>query len=165
LSTDDYELLPEALPVLNNWVRAALVVIVLGLVAVFSVAVSLNPYEESGQARRMETHRQLGLPPCTFYAATGHPCPACGMTTSFALLVRGDLLGALRANSVGTLLGLFCLALIPWGVATVVRRQPLFVRSLEKSATVCVLVLLTLMFGRWLILLGVAWWNGASFRI
>ena len=35
----------------------------------------------------MGTHQQLGLPPCNFVTLTGYPCPACGMTTSFALLV------------------------------------------------------------------------------
>ena len=51
----------------------------------------------------METHRQLGLPPCTFKEMTGLPCPSCGMTSSFALLVRGDVMNSLRANAVGTL--------------------------------------------------------------
>src|SRR5262249_32861587 len=94
--------LPEALPYLRWGVRGAVVGMVRGLVLVFSVAVWLNPYQEDGQARRMETHRQLGLPPCSFLEVVGVPCPACGMTTSFSLLMHGDLWGSLRANAVGT---------------------------------------------------------------
>ena len=33
------------------------------------------------------------MPPCNFVLMTGKPCPSCGMTTSFALLVRGDIGG------------------------------------------------------------------------
>ena len=43
------------------------------LVGVFAIAIGLNPYE-NGKPRREETHRQLGLPPCTFkvVSGTGH---------------------------------------------------------------------------------------------
>jgi hypothetical protein len=164
MSLDEARDLPEALPVLNNWVRGALVGIVAGLVVVFTIAVRLNPYGPDGSAERMETHRQLGLPPCTFYYATGVPCPACGMTTSFALLVRGDVAHSLQANWVGTLLAAFCLLFIPWGLISVARRVPLFVRSLERALMVVVLTLLSLMMLRWLIVLGVAYWGGTPLR-
>src|SRR5207237_10247334 len=106
---------PEALPVLGVWVRGALVGIALGMAVVFVIATRLNPYNPDGSARPLGTHMQMGLPPCTFYEATGRrlPCPSCRMTTSFALLVRGDVVNSLRANSAGTLLALFCLAFIP----------------------------------------------------
>src|SRR3954467_9307382 len=84
-------------------VRIALVGIGAAWLAVFTVAVCLNPYRD-GQPLREETHRQLGLPECHFKRLTGLPCPSCGMTTSFALLVRGDFANSLRANFAGTLL-------------------------------------------------------------
>ena len=105
----------------------------------------------------METHRQLGLPPCTFKELTGLPCPSCGMTTSFALLIRGDVGNSLRANAVGTLLAAFCLTMIPWGLATVVRGRPLFIQSMERTLTLVVVTLLTLMLLRWGIVLGLHW--------
>jgi Protein of unknown function (DUF2752) len=37
------------------------------------------------------THTQLGLGTCSFLAATGHPCPMCGATTTFTLLAHLDL--------------------------------------------------------------------------
>ena len=64
----------------------------------------LNPYDADGTPRTMATHTQLGMPPCNFVILTGKPCPSCGMTTSFALLVRGDVVASLRANWAGTLL-------------------------------------------------------------
>lgn len=50
------------------------------------------------------THRQLGLPPCAFNAATGKLCPSCGLTTSFAAMTRMDLSAATRAHALGPLL-------------------------------------------------------------
>jgi hypothetical protein len=145
---------------MGAWVRGVLVGLALGMVTVFVIAARLNPYNPDGSARRLATHRQMGLPPCTFYEATGLPCPSCGMTTSFALLVRGDVVNSLRANAVGTLLALFCLAFIPWALASVARKRALFVASLERAALLCVLALLALMLARWLIVVGVAWWTG-----
>jgi hypothetical protein len=165
LPTDDTREAVDVVPVLRGWVRGVLLGLALGLVAVFVTAWELNPYDEDGSPRRMETHRQLGLPPCTFYAVTGLPCPSCGMTTSFALLVRGDVGNSLRANAVGTLLALFGLALIPWSLASVACRRSLFVRSLERALTLVVLVLLGLMMLRWALVVGLAWWYGAPFRI
>jgi hypothetical protein len=153
----------EVVPVLRGWVRGLLVGVVLGLVAVFGVALWLNPYNPDGSPRTMETHRQLGLNKCTFYELTGVPCPSCGMTTSFALLMHGDPVNSLRANAAGTLLALFCLALIPWAVASVVLNRPLFVHSLERALLVVVMGLLATMLLRWAIVLGWAWYFGKSF--
>jgi hypothetical protein len=160
--TEDFRGLPEALPVMTGWVRGALAGLALGLAAVFAVALWLDPYE-GGSPRRMETHRQLGLPPCTFYRMTGIPCPSCGMTTSFALLVRGDVGNSLRANAVGTLLAAFCLLLIPWCLAAVATGRTPFVRSLERALTVVVLTFLTLMLVRWAAVVGLALWRGSGY--
>lgn len=34
------------------------------------------------------THTQLGLDRCAFLTLTGHPCPMCGATTTFALMAH-----------------------------------------------------------------------------
>jgi hypothetical protein len=146
-------------------VRAALLGVVAVLAAVFVTAARIDPYDEDGSARRMATHRQLGLPPCTFNEVTGVPCPSCGMTTSFALLVRGDVLNSLRANAVGTLLAAFCLAVVPWALVSVARRRALWVRSLEHALIAVVLGLLVLMTLRWCLVVGLLWWDGTALRI
>ncbi len=53
----------------------------------------------------------IGFPPCPFYYVTGHPCPFCGGTRSFAYMWEGDISDAVRlyplgpALFVGTILG------------------------------------------------------------
>ncbi len=53
----------------------------------------------------------LVLPPCPFFYVTGHPCPFCGGTRSFAYMWEGDISDAVRlyplgpAFFVGSLLG------------------------------------------------------------
>jgi hypothetical protein len=154
----------EVIPVLRTWVRGVLLGVALGLGAVFVTACRLNPYNEDGTPRRMETHRQLNLPPCSFKVATGMPCPSCGMTTSFALLMHGDPINSLRANAVGTLLAVFGLVVMPWSVASAVLRRPLFLRSLERAFMVVVLTFLGLMILRWVIVLIVGWWSGTLYE-
>src|SRR5438445_10288 len=91
---------------------------------------------------------------------TGVPCPSCGMTTSFALLIRGDWWNSLKANAVGTLLAAFCLALIPWSLFCAAWGRPIFVVSLERTLTKIVVAFVFLMLLRWGIVLGWSWWNG-----
>jgi hypothetical protein len=148
----------DVLPVMSRWVRGTLVGISLGLTGLFAVAAILNPYRSDGSARRMETHMQLGLPECTFKQVTGLPCPSCGMTTSFALTIRGDLSDAVRANSVGVMLALTLLAAIPWCIASVLCRRTLFVQSAEQAPMVIVIGLLSLMLVRWAVLVGLKLW-------
>jgi hypothetical protein len=150
---DDCEEVEPATPVLRAWLRTLLVLLAAVLLTVFGIAIWLNPYTEDGEARRMETHRQLGLPECTFKQFTGRPCPSCGMTTSFALFVRGDLWNSVQANFVGTLLALLCLLLVPWCVICAVRGRYYLVESLEWFLPRCVVVFATLMLLRWGVLL------------
>jgi hypothetical protein len=159
LSQNDEEPEPlDVLPVMSRWVRGTLVGIALGLIALFGVAAWLNPYQGDGTARRMETHMQLGLPECTFKSVTHLPCPSCGMTTSFALTMHGDLADALRANSVGVLLALALLAAIPWCIASAFYQRTLFIQSAERALMIMVVGLLGLMLTRWVILIGLKVW-------
>ncbi|MBL8798284.1 MAG: DUF2752 domain-containing protein [Planctomycetia bacterium] len=152
-STESVAYLEPVRPDMNWWVRGTLLGMALGFTIVFGIALRLNPYREDGSALRGETHRQLGLPPCTFKVMAGLPCPSCGMTTSFSLLVRGDLWNSLRANAVGTMLALGGLAFVPWSLASVVCKRPLLITSMEKALIVVVLAFLVLMLLRWSVVL------------
>ena len=43
----------------------------------------------------------LGAPVCPFYYFTGHPCPFCGGTRSFAYIWEGDLSNSVRLYPLG----------------------------------------------------------------
>ena len=119
-------------------------------VAVLFVAVRLPP-DPGG----LGTHRSLGLPPCAFLAATGIPCPSCGLTTSFAALAHGDLAAAARANPVGILLFLLAVLFVPAGAWLAVRRvslrQVFFNRWFDRTA----LALIVLWIGTWVLRLSI----------
>jgi uncharacterized protein DUF2752 len=149
-----------AIPLLGRWVRLGLVLIALGLVLLFGIAYYLDPYQ-GGVVWRQEAHTQLGLPECNFKGVTGLPCPSCGMSTSFALLVRGDVGNSLCANAVGTLLAAFFLVLLPWSVLCALRGRLYFVRAIEPTVLRLLLAFVTLMLLRWLVVLGEIWWTRA----
>jgi len=85
----------------------------LGLAA-FAVAAVLDPYAEAGRPRSHGTHRQLGLPPCAVKMLTGIGCPACGMTTSFSLLLHGDPGAAWQANWAGCAVAVIAALMTGW---------------------------------------------------
>jgi hypothetical protein len=136
-------------------VRLCLLLVAGGLACVFAVALWLNPYQADGTPRTMATHTQLGMPPCNFILMTGKPCPACGMTTSFSLLVRGDVAASLRANWAGTATALLWAVTLVWAAASGIKGKPLFVpRGYgEVTLTAAVGVVLVLMLTRWGIVL------------
>lgn len=89
--------------------RSMLSLLAAGLSTVLALAVWLTP-DPSG----MGTHQQLGLPPCTSISVLGLRCPACGMTTAWALMADGQVAEALGANLGGALLFVVALVSVPW---------------------------------------------------
>lgn len=72
-------------------------------VVVLGVAAWLPP-----DARGYGTHEAiLGAWPCGFILTTGMPCPTCGMTTSFALMMHAKPIEAVLTQPAGAVL---CLA-------------------------------------------------------
>ncbi len=78
---------------------AALALVLCG--AVLGLAAYLRP-----DGRGYGTHEQFGTGPCGFLMVTGYPCPTCGMTTAFALAVRGRWQEAARVQPAGFVLAL-----------------------------------------------------------
>jgi hypothetical protein len=94
--------------------------------AVLVTALALSP-DPAGHG----THTQLGLPPCGFLLVTGLPCPGCGLTTSFAHMIRLQVAGAFGANPFGVLL--FCVTVAGVGISAVGMTRSLpVVRTLDR---------------------------------
>lgn len=137
----------------NWWVRGGLIAIAALLLVVFYIATEVRPYNADGTPMRMASHQTIGMPACRFQQMTGMPCPSCGMTTSFALLVRGDIWNSMRANWVGTGLALFCAFLVPWCVVSAFRAKFIWVKRVDWILGFLVGVFTILMLGRWGVIL------------
>lgn len=155
-----FEEIPEvrARRQLRLWVRGTLLVMALVPAGVFAVALWLDPYR-GGKIWLEETHTQLGFKECTFKSLTGLPCPSCGMTSSFALFVRGDLGHSLQANFAGTALALFSLAFMGWAAFSSASGKLVWIRCWERVLVRVVVGFMILMFGRWAAVLVMDYWK------
>jgi hypothetical protein len=125
---------------------------------------SANHPDRQRLPRTMGTHRTppLNLPDCTFKEITGVPCPSCGMTTSFSLLLHGDVWNSMRANFAGTVLCSLGLLYVPWSIISAWKGRFLLVRSLEMTLFRLSIVFLILWLGRWGIAVAMAFWAQAG---
>lgn len=91
---------PKDAPVRSPWARRDVAAAAAAACwAVLAMAAWLEP-----AAGGMGTHRQLGLPDCSFLVRTGWPCPSCGMTTSLSLTAHGHVIKAFAAQPFGVVL-------------------------------------------------------------
>lgn len=95
------------------------------------------------------THEQLGMKRCGFLEATGRPCFSCGMTTAFALTVRGRVVAALRSNILGTLLAVLTIAAPGWLVHSLASGKPALRFLYPDRGKVIVAVFLFLLIASW----------------
>jgi Protein of unknown function (DUF2752) len=85
------------------------------------------------------------LPPCPFLTITGHPCPLCGGTRSFAYMWEGKVGSAVALYPLGPLLFVGALVAIPVVAAALLLdrdlalRVPHRVRRLALGGGLCVL--------------------------
>lgn len=119
--------------------------------AVLVLASVLTP-SEAGYG----THVQLGLPPCGILWMTGMPCPSCGLTTSFAHMVRLQWSEAWQANPWGVALFVTMLASVPFALYSAKRGRPVLDALQQVHAQ-------RIAFG--LILLGIGAWFGRLYRV
>ena len=126
--------------------RGLMVGMALGLIMVFGLACWLEP-----NPKGFGTHTQLGLPPCQFVQLTGHLCPTCGMTTSFAWFARGRLDRVWESNPAALFLAPACLALIPWLLLGAALGRPIGFRSLETPLIGLVVATVALSLLSWII--------------
>lgn len=83
--------------------RFAAMAVLLGCLGLLITASTLSPSSDG-----FGTHRQLGLAECSWLQRTNLPCPACGMTTSFAWFMRGNLAASFYVQPMGMVLAMGC---------------------------------------------------------
>jgi hypothetical protein len=69
------------------------------------------------------------LPVCPFLQITGHPCPFCGGTRSFAYVWNGDLIHAVRLYPLGPAMFVATAVAIPVLAGSVLMRRDIRVRG------------------------------------
>jgi hypothetical protein len=72
------------------------------------------------------------LPPCPFLALTGHPCPFCGGTRSFAYLWQGNVSRAVALYPLGPLLFAGTLAAVPLVAVALIADRDVVVRLPDR---------------------------------
>src|SRR5690606_7175979 len=88
-------------PYVSLWGRLLAAGVAVACAGVLVLATQLQP-----SASGAGTHTGIGLQPCQFLSVTDIPCPSCGMTTSFAYFVRGNLPASLWVQPTGTILAM-----------------------------------------------------------
>jgi len=89
--------------------RLTAVVLLSGCAGLLAAGAVLRP-----DPRGYGTHEQVGLSPCPLPLYFRLPCPSCGMSTAFALTVRGRWLRAAYTQPMGWLLCVAVLTAVPF---------------------------------------------------
>jgi len=97
------------------------------------------------------THTQLGLPGCTMYTLVGIRCPGCGMTTSWAHMMKGDLTSALRTNVGGVLLCFLAAGVFPCLIWMSIQGRPFKGRWFSHVAIGVLMIAIGISIVEWLI--------------
>lgn len=113
----------------------------------------------------MGTHTQLGLAECQFAQRTGIPCPTCGMTTSFAWFIRGNLAASFYVQPMGALLAVLTAGAFWAGLYVALTGRPIhrLIRFLPGRYYVALLLSWALLAWAWKILIhlsGIDGWHG-----
>ena len=131
---------------LGRRARCLLLAAAAGLSGLLGLARTLEP-----DPRGYGTHTQLGLRPCSFLTLTGRLCPTCGMTTSFAWMMRGEVVRSWQVNPAGCLLALLSFPLVAWLIASAAANEPIGFRSLSDPLWGLVLAAVFLSLVVWLV--------------
>jgi hypothetical protein len=124
------------------------------LLTPLGIAAVLRP-DPSGKG----THRQLGLPECTFVTLTGVRCPSCGMTTAWSNVMHGRPAAALRASAGGTLLAVLAMVGGIGALATAASGRSLVRPPGDSLKVTAGLMLVGLILAEWVMRLAAGYWQ------
>lgn len=92
---------------------------------------------------------------CIIKNATGFPCPSCGTTRAFALLLKGQLIESVLVNPFGILVAIIMTIFPIWVLMDVVLKNETFLKVYKKSEDIIrkpwlAIVLLFLVLLNWI---------------
>jgi hypothetical protein len=92
---------------------------------------------------------------CIIKNATGFPCPSCGTTRAFALLLKGQLIESVLVNPFGILVAIIMIIFPIWVLMDVVLKNETFLKVYKKSEVIIrkpwlAIVLLFLVLLNWI---------------
>lgn len=92
---------------------------------------------------------------CIIKNATGFPCPSCGTTRAFALLLKGQLIESVLVNPFGILVAIIMTIFPIWVLMDVVLKKETFLKVYKKSEVIIrkpwlAIVLLFLVLLNWI---------------
>jgi hypothetical protein len=92
---------------------------------------------------------------CIIKNATGFPCPSCGTTRAFALLLKGQLIESVLVNPFGILVAIIMTIFPIWVLMDVVLKNETFLKVYKKSEVIIrkpwlAIVLLFLVLLNWI---------------
>jgi len=93
------------------------------------------------------THTQLGMPPCGSVVLFHRPCPGCGLTTSVASTLHGNLSFAFKANVFGPVFYALFTALTFLGLAAWVLKKKMDIGTRPMTVLLVSLLAAYLVFG------------------
>jgi hypothetical protein len=130
----------------------------LACLSLLSVAVYVTPHP-SGVGSHASS---LRLQPCHFLQTTSLPCPGCGMTTSFAWFVRGNVLASVYVQPMGAALAALACAIVWVGLYTGLTGRPAYrlLRLLPGRYYLIPLLVLGVLGWGWKIMLRLNDWDG-----
>lgn len=110
-----------------------------GCAVLLGIAVWLHPNRMG-----VGSHEQMRLGQCQFLAHTGLPCPTCGMTTSFAWFVRGNIFASFYIQPMGMLLAVAAVATVWVGLYIALTGRPVLriLRFAPRAPWVLILMLM-----------------------
>ena len=88
---------------------------------------------------------------CVIYNLFHFPCPGCGMTRSFILLLKGQFEAALRYNFILPIVLIVCVTIIIWNTVDYKLKKHTFQDFTQRYKIIIIIVAVILTLIQWII--------------